>query len=102
MVFSSNTSIGLRILIKLDFRSNKSSKISFIPAQVREPSTFTSLVTSLTLSNHVEMSKKTRHKEDTRILLKIADYASGKKKWNCFSVEGCSKQQIANTSYYCV
>ncbi len=76
MVFSSNNRIGLPILIKLDFRSSnkkKSSKISFIPAQVREPGTFTRQVTSLTLSNHVEMSKKTRHKVDTRLLLQIAD-----------------------------
>ena len=105
MVFSRNFRIGLPFLIKLGFQSsnkNKSSKISFIPAQVREPGTFTRRVTSLTLSNHVEMSKKTRHKEDTRLLLQIADYASGKKKWNCFSVAGCSKQHIVNTRYYCV
>ena len=87
MVFSSNNRIGLPIRIKLDFWSsnkNKSSKISFIHSKVRKPSTFTRQVTSLTLSNHVEMSKKTRHKEDTRLLLQIADYAmiSGKKNWN--------------------
>ena len=46
------------------------------------------------------MSKKTRHKEDTRLLLRIDDYAFGKKKWNCFSVAGCSKQHIVNTRYY--
>ena len=83
MNFSRNNRIRLPIRIELDFRSsnkNKSLKISFIPAQVREPSTFTSQVTSLTLSNHVEMSKKTRHKENTRLLVQIADYASGKKK----------------------
>ena len=55
---------------------------------LKEPGTFTSEGTGLTLNNHVEMSKKTRHKDYTRLLLQIADYASGKKKWNCFSVAG--------------
>ena len=49
---------------------------------LKEPGTFTSQRTSLTLNNHGEMSKKTRNKEDTRLLLQIDDYAFGKKKWN--------------------
>ena len=72
MVFSSNNRIGSPILIKLDFRfsnKNKSSKISFIPAQVREPGTFTRKVTNITLSNRVEMSKKTRTNEDTKTII---------------------------------
>ena len=50
----------------------------------------------------ISMSKKTRHKDDTRLLLQRDDYAFGKKKWNCFSVAGCIKQHIVNTRYYCV
>ena len=69
---------------------------------LKEPGTFTNQGTSLMLNNHGEMSKKTRHKDDTRLLLQIDDYAFGKKKWNCFSVAGCSKQHIVNTRYYCV
>ena len=72
MVFPRNNRFGLPSLIKLNFRSsnkNESSKISFIPAKVRESGTFARQVTSLTLSNHVEMSKKTRQKKDTRLLL---------------------------------
>ena len=53
---------------------------------------------------HAEQSRGNVQEDKAQrgLLLQIDDYAFGKKKWNCFSVAGCSKQHIVNISYYCV